>query len=162
MGLDLSQFKALTVAPCLAAMGAKFASPAALNLMTGIANKESGGLVYISQLDGGPARGPFQVEKITHDDQYNTFLDYPANAELKAIITTMIMPGFDPYGQMIYNHFYNCAVARVKVWRAPPPLPAANDAAGMAAYHKLWYNTAGGATVVDAADILCFQEAIDA
>jgi len=41
---------------------------------------------------------------------------------------------------------YCCAIARIKYRRAPEPLPAAGDWAGLQLYHKQNYNSALGKT----------------
>lgn len=42
------------------------------------------------------------------------------------------------------NLAYATAVCRLQLYRARPPLPAADDVAGLAAYWKRFWNTAKG------------------
>lgn len=160
-GLNLSQVKAYVIAPVLALFPEQWNSPAAVNLLAGTFLVESSG-VYIHQLGRGPALGVCQMEPVTHNDCYATFLDYPQNADLKKVLLGLLAPlPASPLDQLPGNLFYAFAMARVKYIRAPDALPAANDAAGLAGYHKRFYNTAGGATQVSESVIL-FQQAVAA
>lgn len=162
-GLNLTMYKQSIVIPTLKLMAnvnPRLYSDTAVNLMTGIALVESG-MVYLNQLNDGPAIGLDEMEPATLADQYNTFLDYPANDTLKAIINGMTISAMSLADQLHGNLYLGCALARIKLWRAKPPLPAASDAAGMAQYHKDWYNSALGKADV-ATNTPLFQDAINA
>lgn len=155
-GLDVGQLKREIVQPTLSAIG--LGGIAAVNLMTGIALAESRG-TYLCQLNG-PALGLWQMEPTTHDDCWSNFLHALPQAGLSMRIRALLSP--EPrLIQLVANLRYACAMARVKVLRAPDPLPAATDAAALSAYHKQFYNTALGAANAGANRVL-FQAAIDA
>jgi hypothetical protein len=160
-GLNLSQVKDLIVTPVLQAAGTRCSTLSAINLVLGAGNVESG-YIYVAQLGNGPARGFWQMEKPTHDDILDRYLLLPAQAALLPYVKSLLIPGLDPFAQLIVNSAYACIMCRMKFLMAVPPLPASQDAAGMAAYHKQFYNSVLGKTVVDAADIACFTAAIAA
>lgn len=152
-GINLSQLGQYVVQPVLAAMGAPWNSNAARVLLLGTALHESAGGAYLAQSGGGPALGAWQMEPFTHDDCWQNFLNYqPA---LAAAVRQFQVPGAGA-AQLTYNLAYGCAMARVKYIRAQPPLPAATDANGMAAYYKTFYNSTLGAAVIDPALVSCF------
>jgi len=159
-GIDLGQLKQEIVTPTLRAMGAVYASPAAINLLTGTALVESG-CVYLRQLENGKAYGLWQMETVTHDDCWTNWLDYPANARVALAIKAMLPAGTPDRDHLVWNLRYACAMARIKYWRGVPPLPAAGDAAGLSAYHKKIYNSPLGAADA-AANVALFTRAIAA
>ncbi|GBQ77961.1 hypothetical protein LU298_13495 [Komagataeibacter intermedius] len=161
-GLCLTQFKRQIVTPALSMIG--LGGQAAVNLLTGTALVESG-LAYIQQVtDGGPgpALGLWQMEPFTHDDIWATFLsDSGLHSLTRAVLSARANwpPGA---GQVTGNAFYACIMARLKYYRAPDPLPAANDAPGQAHMWKRIYNTSLGAGDVDPAHVALFRQAIGA
>ena len=158
-GLNLTQLKYDVVEPALCAIGMN--STAALNLVTGTALAESGA-VFVKQENGGPALGLWQVEPATEIDCWDNFLGF--NTALAAQVKTLLQPYntvAQRTAQLVANLGYGAAVCRLRYRRARPPLPAWNDAAGMAAYHKQIYNTALGAANA-ATNTPLFQQAIDA
>lgn len=162
MGIDLHQLKQFIVVPTLQTLGAGFSSPAAVNLVTGVANAESRA-AFLRQTTNsgyGPARGLWQTEPASHDDLWRNFLRYRPDVA-KGVY--QILNGAPPSADLLVSRLdYACAVCRLILYRAPAPLPAADDAAGMNAYWKNYYNTAIGAGSVDTAHTQLFQEAIDA
>ncbi|MFT8918071.1 MAG: hypothetical protein ABF887_00620 [Gluconobacter oxydans] len=162
-GLDPGQVKRFIVVPTLTAMGSQYASLSAINLVLGIAMAESR-LRYIRQLtdDGfGPARGLCQMEPATHDDCWSNWLNFPQQAQVAAVIRGFIGNLAPSADLMIGNAPYDFAMARIKCWRDRGMLPDWNDAAGMSAFHKRVYNTAGGAADA-AANVVHFKAAIAA
>lgn len=155
-GLDVGQLKYDIVLPTLTAI--RLDGSAAVNLMTGIALAESRA-AYLRQLTG-PALGLWQMEPPTEADCWTNFLHAPEQATLTARIRALMSP--EPsLMQLVSNLRYACAMARVKIFRAPAPLPSATDAAALSAYHKQFYNSAMGAANAGANRVL-FQAAIDA
>lgn len=155
-GLDVGQLKYDIVQPTLTAI--HLDGEAAVNLVTGIALAESRG-AYLRQLTG-PALGLWQMEPATHDDCWTNFLNSAAQSVLRVRIAGLLSP--EPrLTQLVSNLRYACAMARVRLYRAPAPLPSATDAAALSAYHKQFYNTALGAANAGANRVL-FQAAIDA
>jgi hypothetical protein len=161
--VQLSQYKKFVVVPTLQILGKAKASlnnQASINLLTGTALVESD-LTYIYQVPNGPAIGLDQMEPLTLEDQFSTFLDYPANYVLRASIESLSIASLT-YEQNLYgNAFFACAMARIKYYRSPDPLPNATDAQGLADYHKSIYNSALGAADV-VANTAKFQLAISA
>lgn len=159
MGINLSYLNQYVIQPVLTAFGAPFNSVSASILLLGTAIHESNAGEYLAQTGGGPALGAWQMEPFTHDDCWQNFLAYrPA---LAASVRQFQVSGAGA-GQMAWNLGYSCAMARVKYIRAQPPLPAASDVQGMAAYYKQYYNSERGAAVVDPALVACFTEATQA
>lgn len=155
-GIDLTQLNEVVVQPVLAAFGPLYSTSAAAILMLGTAIHESEDGEYLAQTGGGPALGAWQMEPFTHDDCWQNFLQYqPA---LAAAVRQFQVPNAGAK-QMAWNLGYACAMARVKYIRAQPPLPAADDFDGMAAYYKQNYNSELGAAVVDPALVACFAQA---
>jgi hypothetical protein len=160
-GINVTQLKQDVIEPVLQLLPLPY-SLAAVNLLAGTALVESNAGEYLKQLGGGPAVGIFQMEQATHDDCYNTFLNYISHSELKhAVISFLAAEPVLPMDQMAGNLFYAAAMCRIKYFRCPTPLPNATDALGLATYHKTWYNTAAGATQVSQSELL-FQQAISA
>lgn len=156
-GLNLTHLKTYVVTPALAALGAHFNSPAAINLLTGTALVESE-CVYLHQTGTGPALGLWQMEPATHDDCWTNFLAY--QSALKQSLQTIMSPGVQ-LTQLITNLTYACCMARIKYYRSPLALPSEKDAVGLAGYHKAIYNSALGAADA-AANVPLFQMAISA
>jgi hypothetical protein len=161
-GIPISQLKQLIIVPTLALLPPILNSLAAINLLAGIALVESSDQ-YLAQLGGGPAIGLWEMEPATYNDCFSNFLDFPQNATLKAIILSLMLgvKSLNPTQEMAGNLYLACAMARVKLYRAPAPLPSATDAMGMAQYHKQWYNTSLGATEI-ANSLPLFVQAINA
>lgn len=163
-GLNVAQVKEFIIRPTLAQFPLRYDTEAAVNLLAGTMLVESGG-VYIGQLSNGPGIGVCQMEQATHDDCYLTFLSYSENITLYKAVQSFVSPvsllNLPLHVEMYGNLYYAFAMCRVKYIRSPDPLPAYNDAAALAAYHKAWYNTALGAADVTK-NIPLFQEAINA
>ncbi len=151
--LDPSQLKELVIRPTLVKIG--LWSRAAENLVLGTGLAESQ-LQHLRQLGGGPALGLYQMEPETHDDIWETFLKF--RVELASKVQGLCSP-YPRLSQLIGNLEYATAMCRVRYFRAPAGLPAADDANGMAQYWKKWYNTPLGAGDVTKA-APCFQQAI--
>ena len=125
-------------------------SAAAEDIMLGIAVQESG-LTFTRQIGGGPALGLWQMEPATHDDCWENFLHY--RRDLARKIGSLSVPSWQPMswpswphaGQLETNHKYACAMARVKLFRSPEPLPTQGDIAGYAHLWKTVYNSSDGA-----------------
>ncbi len=137
-----AQFRARVIAPVLGYLGAPLDSPAAHALLLGTAVQESG-LARLAQDPTGPALGYYQIEPATHDDVFFNFLIH--RADLLHRVMTLAAPLPDRRLQLVTNAAYATAIARIIYFRAPDPLPAPDDIAGLAAYWKRHYNTAGGA-----------------
>jgi hypothetical protein len=143
-GLDLRQFHDFVVRPALRHAGLD--EPARVRLVTGTALVESG-LRYIDQIapGPGPAYGPFQMERATHNDLWQRFLAAPRHLDLASKIKDLSVGAIDPVAQMHGNHYYAAAMCAVHYLRAPGALPAADDLPAMARMWKVYYNTRLGA-----------------
>ncbi|GCE81794.1 hypothetical protein MSKU3_3269 [Komagataeibacter oboediens] len=159
IGLDLSDLKVRVIAPTLALIG--MGGPAAVNLLAGTALAESG-CRRLVQDGGGPALGLWQMEPFTHDDIWTTFLPDGRMGVLVGRLLSTRGNWPPAAGQLTGNAFYACAMARLKYYRAPDPLPAADDAAGMCDMWKRIYNTSLGAGTADSTHVALFQQAIEA
>lgn len=153
-GLDPKQLVQRIIRPTLQYRLNKWTRSAEV-LVLGTALVESR-LRYVDQVDKknrpGPAFGVWQMEGPTHADHYRNYLNFPANKELKLRViklATFFSGDFPDPGEMAGNLYYACAMCRIDYLRAKPALPGWNDAAGMAAYHKSFYNSAAGKTKVD-------------
>lgn len=127
--------------------------------MLATAAHESGGFRFIDQKTNGqdvdgPAYGLFQMERATHDDIWNSFLAF--RAELAARVQRFSIHGIETVKQMQGNAYYATVMARLLYYRAKPPLPAADDIDGLAAYYKRWYNSPAGKATEEQ-----FKDAID-
>jgi len=102
---------------------------------------------------GFVALGIWQVEPVTHLDCWDNWLDY--RPEIARLVLDLVPPMYrlpddspmsvDPQA-LASCPLYCCAIARIKYRRAPEPLPAAGDWAGLQLYHKQNYNSALGKT----------------
>lgn len=97
----------------------------------------------LRQLNNGPALSIWQIEPDTHDDMWASFIMSRSN--LSYIMRNLAREKYNymkvPADEMLGNLFYACAMARLKIWRAPQPLPDAFDIEGMFLYWHRWYNT---------------------
>ena len=116
-------------------------SAAAVQLLVGTALKESGGLRWRTQLNGGPARGLFQMEPATYRDIWENYLSY--REPLAAAIRQAFTPAGGELGFELItdDDAFAAVMARLKYHRVPAPLPPADDLAAQAEYWKTHYNT---------------------
>lgn len=117
-------------------------SLAARRLLLGTAMAESD-LRYLRQLSDGPALGLWQMEPDSHDDIWTHYLFY--RPELARAVEAMTARWPRGAFALVGNLFYGCAMARMQYYRSPKALPKADDAAGLAKYHEVLYNTLIGA-----------------
>lgn len=142
------QFDAMILRPTLAALSPLIpVTETGRRLLLGTIAHESGGFQFIDQKTSGPdvdgpAYGLAQMERATHDDIWDTFLAF--RPELAAKVNRLKLPGIESCKQMQGNLYYATAMARMKYYRAKPPLPGPDDIFGMARYYKMWYNSPDG------------------
>ena len=117
----------------------KLWTPAAEELLLGTAIVESD-LLHRKQFGGGPARGLFQMELVTHDDIWANFLKYRPDLA-QAISALMTSPAADKHWDLEKNDKYASAMARAHYLRSSAPLPRPGDIQTMAQYWKVNYNT---------------------
>lgn len=160
-GLYVPDVRELVVRPSQLRLG--MWSQEAENIVVGIGLAES----RLERLDQstpgpGPAYGLWQMEKLTHDDLWVTYLpQLPEHVRdaLWVMAGTPPSRGVPPVTVLQWNLLYASAMCRLKLRRAKPPLPVANDAAGMAAYWKQWYNTPEGKGTIEGA-LPFFKQAV--
>lgn len=116
-------------------------SLSAVNLLLGTAAQESHFGTYLRQING-PALGVFQMEPATESDIWGNFLRYHTDLRRQVVQNTLIYcPSPDA---LVWNLAYSIAMARIKYYRSPDPLPSPDDIEGLAAYWKKIYNTPQG------------------
>jgi hypothetical protein len=132
--LSIADVRDLVIRPALEAIG--LYSPAAEQLLIGTGLQESG-FRKLRQYGKGPALGLWQMEPFTHDDLWATYLN--RKPDLAARLREICV---DPAaGSLAWNLRYAAAMCRVKYYRVPAKLPAADDIEAQAAYWKMHYNT---------------------
>lgn len=144
MGYDCKQFRMLIGRVCT---GIKLCSPGVENLLLGTAAVESDFGTYMTQLDGGPGCGAFQMEPETEMDIWKNHLSYRPDRAYNLYLATGV-EFFDPY-QMEVNIAYGIAMARLKYRMVSDPLPPGDDVVAMGRYWKTHYNTAKGKGTVE-------------
>jgi hypothetical protein len=108
------------------------ASESAVRLLMMIAAHESGGFMYARQR-GGPALSLFQIEPLTYRD----VIRYAGVNKHKFGLVPLTVPA---YG-LVLDLEFSVAIARLKLWQDPEPLPPCDDAAGLADYAKRVWNS---------------------
>lgn len=151
MNTQARQFQLYIVRPTLEFMGVNYIGLAAERLLVGTMLTESGGrFIDQKQKDNdvlGPAVGLWQMERATHDDNWENHLNH--NVDLHQRISGLLSPWPPKFEQLAGNNFYSCAMARIKYYRVKEALPDADDLDGLAKYWKLYYNTPLGAGTVE-------------
>jgi len=138
--IDSEQFMEYVIIPTLIAMDMD--SEAARRLMIGTALTESD-LTYLRQHGNGPALGVYQMEEATYKDIVDRY--FVQNGQRIESRFRNTVQGNYSVMRMTYDLRFATAMARVKYWMVPDPLPDADNIHGLAAYWKKWYNTEGGA-----------------
>lgn len=157
-GLNLSQIKHLWIRPALQAIGLD--DPAHINIVTGIGLVESG-YVWLEQLNGGPAKGFWQMEPETHDDIWKNSLPAPSRSRIASGLNRLLCGQPHAAGLLVTLPLYGAAMCATKILLAPEPIPDADDPTGQARYHKRWYNSPLGSACA-LSNIPDFQAAITA
>lgn len=138
------EFRRYVIRPVLGRLArcdARLGGAASEQLMLGTAIAES--RLGALEQRGGPALSMFQIEPATFTDIYGRYLrSWPG---LLAAVRTFRLPGLRPLEQLAGNQHLACAIARVKYWMSPRPLPAPGDIDALGAYWKAHYNTSHGA-----------------
>ncbi len=124
-------------------------SPDAVELLLFTAAHESKMGTYLKQLNGGPAKGLFQIEPATWEDAFENYLKY--RPTLYDAVQTFDVPKLPDVVNMMGNLPLQIVMARVIYMRVSEPLPDRYNIPGMAAYYKKYWNTQVGSATVDAA-----------
>lgn len=136
--IDAAAFLVQTVRPTLKSIG--LYSVEAEKLLMGTAAQESN-FRNVAQTGGGPAKGPFQMETITHDDLWHRIVCRHATLELR--IRALLNGAAPSAPTLMSNAAYAVAMCRVKYFSVRDPVP--RDLIGWSQYWKQWYNTPLGA-----------------
>jgi len=137
--IDIDHFRLHVVRATLTYL--RMWSASAEELLLGTAVQESG-LRYLRQFDAGPARGVYQIEPATHDDIVGRYLKRKPRIRKRVHALAAAAPSL--IDQLATNFAYTTAIARLRYWMDPEPLPEAEDIDGLAAYWKRIYNTEKG------------------
>ena len=142
---DPAEFREVIIRPVLQHLGRRagpqFDSPAIENLLLGTAIQESH-LESMTQDGGGPGLSYFQIEPATFYDIYDRYL--PKRPLLLRAVNGFLMPAKLPIEQLDGNQYFACAVARMKFWMSPTPLPAPGSIDQMGKYWKTYFNSPKG------------------
>lgn len=147
--MNLTHIKELVVRPALAklavALPALSAGPSE-PLMIGTGLAESA-YAFLRQYPSGPAIGFWEMEAggttTTYEDTWHNFLAYQPSLSIILRTIAGVSTGIPDPLTMAWNLQFACAMARIKYYRSPLPLPA-STAMALATYHKQVYNTGEG------------------
>lgn len=148
--MNPTQFRNFVVKPTLLKMGMH--SQAAEDLLLGTALTESN-LEWLTQHGDGPALGVYQIEPATFKDIWNRYLI--ARPDLNSKVEQFAGAAPDHLTQLQTNLAFATAIARIKYWMDPAPLPSPHDmnhASYVYALGEVWkkcYNSELGAGTVD-------------
>ena len=115
-----------------------------IQFMLAVAAQESHCGLYFKQLTG-PARGIWQVEPASSQDVIENYVSHKNG--LADLLHAMYSPVLK-YAH-IQSPLYNCAIARLIVYRYPEAMPAYDDRFGMWEMYKHRYNSVSGAATKD-------------
>ncbi len=135
--LDPNEFRKYVIRPTLEHL--ELWSEAAELLLFGTALTESN-LRWLRQKKSGPGLGFYQIEPVTHEDIWVSYLQKKRNKKLRANVQWLISRA-PLEEQLMHNLSYATAIARVIYWRKPEAMPEAFDLEGLAKYWKDHYNT---------------------
>jgi hypothetical protein len=129
MGINPQHLRRL-IRETLDAMGERYASPAAVELLMLTAAQESGLGLHLWQVGGGPALGIYQMEPGRWRDTRDRI-----SGPLTVLLHAILGDGWDiDPARLAYDLRYATAMARAAYWLIPEPLPAASDLDGLAKY----------------------------
>lgn len=155
--MDLKQVKKYWVEPALEYFPPKLLTPNRTQFMVAIGLVESG-YNYVAQVPDAEALGFWQMENFTFHDCIDNFLSY--ESQFSEGWTNLQNTHTILYSALAYDCVLACYMTAIKIYRAPPELPAYNDIEGMAKYWKTYYNTSEGAGTIERA-VQVMQEVID-
>jgi hypothetical protein len=142
MGINANQLRTFIIRPTLSYLN--LWSNFRENLILGTCAQESNMGTYISQLNGGPARGIYQMEEKTYEDIWENFLKfngvlYKKISDIEADDKTNL------FFQLTWNLKYATAMAFMSYFRHKKFVDLdPKDIEGMANYWKKYYNSSLG------------------
>lgn len=144
--MDETQFEEFILVPALEAV-CMYSLPAHI-LLLGTFIIESG-LRFFEQIGPGTAMGIGQCEEATYQDILR-YLNRFDKVNLKEIcLSACFYVAYPPRSAVMHNLRWAIIVARLKYLPVRQALPEWDDAKGMSAYHKKWYNAGGKTNVAD-------------
>lgn len=149
--MNLDNMREFVIEPALVRLGWQARNRMQLVLGTGLIES---GYIYLDQTTPGPgpAYGPWQMEKATHDDLWRNYINFQPSA-LRDVLLTISGEkyGPPPITVLHWNLMYGAAMCAVHYRRVKAALPEAGDFEGMSRYWKQWYNTPLGKGSVEKA-----------
>src|SRR5579872_996529 len=141
--LNINQFRELIVKSSLNDL--LMYSEDAEELMVFTCATESLGGTYLAQI-GGPALGIYQMEPMTYNDIWQTYINLhgPLTLRLFANFNISNMP---EESRLIYDLRFATAMTRLFYARINEPLPCYKDENAIWEYYKKYYNTSKGAAI---------------
>ena len=145
--IHAAHFESLIVIPTLAVLSkfdSRLNTPEAVVLLMGTAAQESDLGFWLRQTPTGPGKGPWSIEDNTHNDVWR-YLRRESKLKLRQQVLSLAREktGQPPHSELINNPLYSCAIARIKYWMIPEPIPTQLE--DLAEYWKRYFNTASGA-----------------
>ncbi len=143
--MDAGDFLTFIIQPTTDVVGLRSQASDILLLGTAIIESE---LTFLEQKGPGNGLGVYQIESDTHKD----ILRYLNRHDKRTLKETCLAACFytapPSDDALIHNLRYATVIARLKYWMSPEELPAHDNAKGLAAYHKHYYNSSFGKTNV--------------
>ena len=145
--INAKDFREEVVRPSLRALAEyhpRLYSEDAVELLLGTSAQESDLGYFLTQIGNHPLEGlgPYSMELATSDSIWEHYLAF--RPELASIVRSlMTQDAFDSpenlRRELINNSMYSTAMARIKYWKVPDPMPT--TLWGWAAYWKEHFNT---------------------
>jgi hypothetical protein len=145
--IDVKQLREEIITVALQKLG--LYSDNALELLTLTCAQESRSGTYIKQVEG-PALGIFQMEPVTHESLWQSFLSRRTDLAYK-VLSSVYLSSKPPVEFLKYNLLYAAMIARCFYAKFNEPLPDANDIPAIADYYKRNWNTDKGSATVEEA-----------
>lgn len=134
--LNVQQLRESIIRPCLEKLQ-KWSQEAEELLVLTCAQESRGG-TFVKQV-GGPALGIYQMEPMTHDDLWSSYLPHHPNLSYNILnyLGYSRMPSPDT---LVFNLGYATMMTRVFYLRVPEVIPSARDIPELAKYWNVHYN----------------------
>ncbi len=148
--MDVIDFRDLIIRPTLdelAKAEPRIRSKAAVALLLGTALCESELKFLRQRVDGGFGRAVsfYQIEPVTHKD-VKRYLNERRRDLARRVYGLATITDPDDF-ELATNFRYATAIARIKYWMDPAPLPPADNIRGLAGeYKRIWNTELGKAT----------------
>lgn len=124
-GMDLGDVRREWIEPALNFLPAALSTPARVQVVLGIGNKETQ-YRYLRQSGGGPALGLWQMEPSTHDDMWRNFIRY--QPELQSAVLRLLARVAPDAKLLTTRMDYATIIAALHVYRSKDALPAYGNA----------------------------------